>query len=398
MIMKKYDLPKCEIVEKTISPDYKLLKQLLTFQTPSESVLQDIMLKWIVEWIKLEGIEGISTEFDTYGNLYITKGKSNLYPCIVAHVDINQDYKMDFDICTSSKFMFGFDNTRGEQCGLGFDDKVGVYFALEMLRQKSISHLKVLLVKDEEIGCQGTHVVRMKWLKNCTMLMQLDRRSDTNDISSCTNGVDVVSDAFMEAMKELNNKYEYDFEQCMYTDVGELKKQGLKCIAFNISCGYFNEHCDTEILSLNHFVNAINYAYEILIKLGNKKWEHISDTKPKAYQWKNWNKYYSDFEDYLPPKKIEKEGHWHYTPAYRFNKIDEEYIQENVLIGICPICNTHLTPLSGEKEHCVRCEATYNIPISESITDVDEEIFDILDSNEKLKKENIVDATWVSID
>lgn len=372
-ITKKFSMPLHPVVGvPAIEPDYVLLLQLLRFQSLSESKVQDVLIDWIVRWVEAKGIE-IKHKKDEYGNLYITKGQADLYPCIVAHVDINQDYKEDYDILIGTKHIVGYDNVRGEQCGLGFDDKVGVYFAMVMLINSNIPNLKVFLSKDEEIGCKGTKRAKMKFFKNCSLLIQLDRRSDYNDISESTNGVDVVSEEFMLAMQELNHKYSYDWEHCVYTDVGELKRQGVECVAFNISCGYFNEHCDNEVLSKDHFVNAINYGYEIIISLGGKKWKHKSFIK----DWKKKDSLVYTRDDF--PTSFNSGGKaWHHTPEYRFTKLDEPYIQEQVEVGTCPVCASTLISLYEEESHCLTCESTYNIPYGKTIREVEDELWEMI--------------------
>lgn len=61
--------------------------------------------------------------YDAMGNLYITKGSADLYPCIVAHVDQVHDEKQHYDIVESQGFFMGtcIDNKTGliEQAGTG---------------------------------------------------------------------------------------------------------------------------------------------------------------------------------------------------------------------------------------------------------------------------------------
>lgn len=386
-------IPKCKIVPGVvIEPDFELLKSLLYIQTPSgEDGPQEELINWIYSYLEANEIEYQST-IDEYGNLYITKGEAELYPCIVAHLDINQDFKVDFEIFQTSKFMFGFDNKTGQQCGLGFDDKVGVCFALQMLLV--LDTVKVFLPKDEEVGCMGTREAYMGFFDDCSLCIQLDRRSYSNDISSHTNGVEVVSPEFKMAMREINLKYSYSFERCVYTDVGELKKQGMSCVAFNVSCGYFEEHSDQEVLSVNHFTNAINYGYEILSTLGDEKWYHITkiekqekikplsvynggtksvsskaiDAEARTFNWD---------EEYFAPVKKQV---WHDTPEWTFTKQDEDYIEDCLSTGTCPLCtSTNMETLADDDEHCYSCDATFNIPVGKTSKDVEMELLEILE-------------------
>ena len=110
-----------------IQPDYILLKTLLDFRTHSYSKEQDVFISYLLNYFEERGVTG---EIDPYGNLYITKGEATVYPCVVAHTDINQDVVERPQVMHSDNFIFGMDDATGEQCGIGADDKVGVYFAL----------------------------------------------------------------------------------------------------------------------------------------------------------------------------------------------------------------------------------------------------------------------------
>jgi len=66
----------------------ELLKQL--FCIHSKSGKEGKIRKFIWNWVK-QNIPGVKIECDKQGNLYITKGKSESYPCIVAHMDQVQD-------------------------------------------------------------------------------------------------------------------------------------------------------------------------------------------------------------------------------------------------------------------------------------------------------------------
>jgi tripeptide aminopeptidase len=373
----KEDIPKCEIVnDMKIQPDLDLLTNLLYQQTPSRGLDQDRLIDWIINWTRENNIE-CRTQKDGYGNLYITKGNSVLYPCVVAHVDINQDFKEEMGIFQSSKFIFAFDDETGKQCGPGFDDKAGVCFALQMLRE--FDNIKVFLSKDEEVGCRGTRVANMNFFKNCSLVLQGDRRSFTTDISEFTNGVEVVSESFKDEMLELNAKYGYSFTRCVYTDIGELKIQGLSCVAFNFSIGYFNEHNDDEVLSIDHFTNAINYGYEIIKQHGDIQWYHISKEEKKVGVYGKESKYKDSFDwesgyNWREDTAIDKDT-YHHTPEWKFTKQDEDYIQDQLSTGTCPLCsNSNLAILSEFEEHCFNCDSTFNIPFGKSVDEVEDEI------------------------
>lgn len=58
-------------------------------------------------------------------------------------------------------------------------------------------------------------------------------------------------------------KYGYNWEYCIFTDVGEIAKSN-EVQAVNISCGYYNEHTAKEYLNYSEFINACNFAIELI--------------------------------------------------------------------------------------------------------------------------------------
>ena len=65
--------------------DHKLLKKLLSIQSPSGNEYE--MIKFIANFIKEEKIENVNVELDEKNNLLVTKGQAELYPCFVCHTD-----------------------------------------------------------------------------------------------------------------------------------------------------------------------------------------------------------------------------------------------------------------------------------------------------------------------
>lgn len=390
-------LPKiAKIVSDNLTLDFDYLEKLLLFQTESLSKTQDLFIDWLTELVLEKNINVITTK-DKYGNLYITKGISDIYPCVVAHVDTAQELKSDLNIFKTKDIIFGFDADEGVQCGIGADDRCGVYFALKMLEQ--FDTLKVFLSKDEEVGCGGSKSANMEWFKDCSMLVQLDRRSYTNDIIEYTNGVQVLSEEFKRAIRGTIDRYNYEFNDGIYTDVGELKKQGVDCVAMNVSCGYVNEHHDDEIILINHFINAINLGYELILNYGYVKWEHITCKKQIRELYD---------EDY--PTLINNElysgrdvdlGTWHYCEGWKFGKEDEDYITDMTSTGTCPLCqsSSHEVLLEGEF-WCNDCGSVFHIPIGKGIMEVEDEMWEIIEKDrimsvttkskkKKIKKEEL---------
>jgi tripeptide aminopeptidase len=325
-----YEKPKESVIPK-IKPiathfksvDVILLKKLFSLQTPSQDRLRQAdFMNFILSWCRENKIK-ISTEYDAYGNLYITKGKAKLYPCTVSHIDTVHDYNKDLQIISTDYLILGLDSSTGEQHGIGADPKNGVYFVLEMLRTLDV--MKAVLFMDEEVGCIGSKNSNIKFFKDCSFVVQLDRRSFTTDIIEYTNGTQVLSDEFKLAVFPICERYGYDFNRGTCTDVGELVWNGIGICAFNFSNGSFNEHRDYETCSIPHLLNAINAAYIIIKELGYQK------------QWK-FNPHSSyELEDYRKPKSNyydRYEDLWDQEPAVVYTPKTgdfELFILENIL-------------------------------------------------------------------
>jgi|694.fasta_scaffold00478_54 tripeptide aminopeptidase len=194
---------------------YRLLHKLLEIRSHSQTKEEDVMINFLQSWI-FDNIKSVSFEKDKFGNLYVTKGEAEIYPCFVAHVDINQDEIKDFSIIWNKDYIFGMDNTAMIQCGLGADDKLGCM--LNLLALQKFDNIKCFFAKSEEVGAIGSKNADIQFFKDCSFLIQGDRNSYKRDISESTNGVITVSENFKKATKHINKKYGYAYQCCMFTD------------------------------------------------------------------------------------------------------------------------------------------------------------------------------------
>lgn len=83
---------------------------------------------------------------DSFGNVFITKGVSESYPCVSAHFDeVHQPCVRNIQEADGIIFAI---NEKGEREGIGADDKNGVWVTIELL--KSLDVMKVALFVREE--------------------------------------------------------------------------------------------------------------------------------------------------------------------------------------------------------------------------------------------------------
>lgn len=219
--------------------DWQLLKKLYAIHSPSGK--EKNMIKFLTAYIKT--LPGIRLGRDAYGNLYATKGESDSFPCIVAHLDqVQHTHSRDFKAIDTRDIIFGYSPSNHGFEGLGADDKNGIFIALEAL--KRYDHLKVAFFREEETGCVGSSNAEMQLFENCKYVIQCDRRGSSDMITSI-GFTDLCSEEFIQAVDP--EKWGYREETGMMTDIQALKENGLKVSTINLSCGYYNPHTDEEI-------------------------------------------------------------------------------------------------------------------------------------------------------
>ena len=93
----------------------ELLKQL--FCIHSKSGKEGKIRKFIWNWVR-QTVPDAKIECDKPGNLYITKGKSSTFPCIVAHMDqVQERHSKDFIAYEAEDIIIGFSPKHKEQQG-----------------------------------------------------------------------------------------------------------------------------------------------------------------------------------------------------------------------------------------------------------------------------------------
>jgi len=357
--------PEYEKVKGNLEVDWTLLETLLKLQSPSNTSYEKIFIKWLQDYVEKEN-PGVLVEFDKIGNTYVTKGKSDIYPCIVAHTDTAQSYNPHLNIINTGTWVIGLDNSTGTQIGTGADDKCGILIALTLL--KKYDNIKCFFPVQEEIGLIGSSQADLDFFKDCSFLAQPDRNSYNCDFISETNGIEVCNNKFMDTISTIMTKYGYKEASGTCTDIGALKKSTeVTCPAFNYSCSYFNEHGDQEVINCNAFHNALNFLDEVIAKEGYN--EHIHNFKNISYASYGYSfkeNYWDDDElpSYLKEKSmIDVE---HDCPEFDFNDPEAfEWAKDCLECGECPYCsNNELELMKDTSLFCESCGSAWNIPIT----------------------------------
>lgn len=237
----------------------KLLYKLYETYSPSHG--EGDLITFIIQWVKQNVPTAVIDYDEEQMNLYIIKGQDKTYPCLVAHTDqVQRPYPEDYGVMmTGATIMQGFSHRKRAFCGLGADDKNGVWVALRCLELEPL--LKVALFSREEIGCLGSSNARMEFFDDCRFVLQADRRG-SSDFITCISGTELCTDEFVEAAGI--GDFGYHEQEGAMSDVLMLSELGLKVSCANMSCGYYDPHTEHEYTFIPDLYNCIDLVRHII--------------------------------------------------------------------------------------------------------------------------------------
>ena len=239
----------------------KLLIEVLGWQSESNKEQEQIVptLNAYLDALNLRMKGKLKIENDTHGNIYVTKGKANLYPCIVSHLDQVHKYAQNKTIFQNGDYLLAFDGPR--QVGTGGDDLVGVFMCLQLL--EDYNFIKVVFFVAEEVGCIGSGACDLSYFDDCMFIGQADRKNKS-DFINYSNGVQLFGEEFSTFVAPVLKDYNYKECVGIATDAGCLSKRNVGIACFNISCGYYNPHTSTEYVSIKDVTNCYNVICDII--------------------------------------------------------------------------------------------------------------------------------------
>ncbi|MFV0587541.1 hypothetical protein [Bacteroides reticulotermitis] len=233
----------------------ELLKELYSISSPSRK--EKRMRKFICDRLKQQGIK---FKVDKTGNVYAVKGSSETYPCVVAHLDeVHLSHTKGFTVMPTDDVIFGFDIRTNKYCGIGADDKNGIWICLKCLEEFDV--LKCAFFVGEEVGCYGSSRADMSFFENCRYVLQCDRKGNS-DLIRWAGATELCSDEFIAAIDF--SSYGYKVTNGMMTDVLALKQHELAVSCVNISCGYYNPHSDTELTRWSYLNKCLEFVRNII--------------------------------------------------------------------------------------------------------------------------------------
>ena len=259
-----------------------------TMSVPSVSRNEFRLVVYIIQFAKRNGIQ---YDFDSYGNVYLTKGKlaeGEYYPCVTSHLDsvqnkqepyiragVNLDLKCE--LTKDGEHKLSVDTKGQSSMGIGADDKGGVCICLSMFEH--FEKLKACFFLCEEIGCFGSKELDKDWFKDVGYCIGYDSPDLFRAAWSCS-GVKLFSYEFYEKwMKPVCD--EWGLKDCFYsepiTDVMEIRKQtGVMCM--NFGNGGYNAHGETEYCIIEHMDHACGMGIALIDHIGLNRHEmkHVS--------------------------------------------------------------------------------------------------------------------------
>jgi len=231
---------------------------------------------------ELASIPGVDF-WDDGDNIYAGKG-AGPRACMVAHMDTVHKIVEDLTAITLNGRITGMNAVTMEQTGIGGDDKVGIYVALQMLKEHD--NIKVFFPRDEEVGCLGSTLAEPTFFDDVTIVLQCDRRGNTDFVTNAS-GTELSSPAFQRDVAPILKQYGYKFSTGLMTDVMELKNLGLTPSMANISCGYYNPHDATEYVDVTDVHRVTQMVSDIIKQLGNTYYPH--EAAPRRKYWDRYD-------------------------------------------------------------------------------------------------------------
>jgi putative aminopeptidase FrvX len=240
------------------------------YRTSSPSGHETLMMNFIRSQLDKLGVTHVS---DKKGNIYATKGIAASYPCVISHTDeVHYSHEKGYKVLQAgskgNKIIFGFNGFTRSYCGIGADDKNGIWICLKCL--EDFDTMKCVFFVGEEIGCQGSSNADMSFFEDCRYVLQCDRKGN-GDMVTFYCGNTLCSDDFL--LDASPDKFGYRQTEGLITDVITLKKKGLKVACANLSCGYYHPHTPHEFTCVEDLMKCYEFVQHI-VKNCNKTYPH----------------------------------------------------------------------------------------------------------------------------
>lgn len=254
-----------------------LLKQVLA--VPTQSGQEDQLIMFLLRHFQGKGFR---FHVDQKLNIYVTKGhivEGEAYPCFAAHTDSVHPVQPVTIVRAGDKLTA--QDSQGQPCGLGGDDKAGVFICLEMLEKFPVC--KAVFFVEEEIGYRGSQASDPKWFEDVGYFIEFDSPCATIMTYRCC-GLQLFPDdgPFSEALVPRAKKYGMTrWQNHPYTDVLPIKERSdFPCL--NLPAGYYKMHSSEEYVLITAVANTISMTIDLVRALGHKRYVFPNDARRKS--------------------------------------------------------------------------------------------------------------------
>lgn len=264
--------------------DKDFVYELMSVPTLSDSEYR--LITFVVLWARRNNIK---YEFDTYGNLYLTKGEiseGEFYPCVTAHLDsVQQKHKMYAQAGQPLEVKTRIVNKKHEiyvdGMGIGGDDKAGVLIGLSMFNH--VDKLKACFFLEEETGCRGSKNLNKEWFNDVGYVLGYDSPDLDRAAYACSGTKLFSADFFKTYMQDICKKHGLThFHSEPFTDVKEIREK-TNIICMNFGSGYYNAHMSNEYCVIEDMDTACRMGHELIEFIGLTK--HELEHKSTSSAW-----------------------------------------------------------------------------------------------------------------
>lgn len=348
-------------------PEELFAKAVEVLKIPSTGYNETSMALYICRQLEMHNID---YHIDGYGNILVTKGESEHYPCFCAHLDTVHQYKDGFNLYYATHdehtYLYAEDDEK-IRVGIGGDDKCGIFVCLHLL--EVLPCVKVVFFSQEESGGIGSNNVNLEFFANCRFLGGIDRWNGSEFINRYS-GDYTISKRMHNTIKDIRKRYGLEYSSGLFTDSFNVMERGIDISCFNLSCGYYAHHSSSEYVDVNELYNTCLVCEE-LARI-EEVFKHKIPVKTKSYYGYSGSseyggKYGRDLNDYNW-KNSNRWGNdgWTYdgsTGAWT-RKYDKSDIKRDISptaaapYGKCCMCGIEL--FQYEKTYCTSCKGDWN--------------------------------------
>jgi formylglycine-generating enzyme required for sulfatase activity len=348
-----------------------LYRKYAIFAVQSHYTDESRMVRFVID--EIAGIDGCRYEQDAAGNLLITKGVSDCYPCYTAHLDTVHPIRDDFEVCIEDGKIFAR-NSYGKRRGVGGDDKCGIYVCLRMLHE--LDACKVALFSREETGSIGSGQVDLQFFDDCSFVITNDT-PDSDEIEMDTCGVSLAGEEFRDAIMPLAERFGYHKVESDFPHDGlQLVERGMRISGALPANGYYNYHQENDYVVIEELEKSVDFCREAA-KLAVKRYMLEEQIQPPSIQ-------HANFTDIFGIEMIAVEGGTFWmgaqntdpnAPNYDADAFDWESPVHKVtlsdyFIGKYPVTQAQWKAVMGNNPSCFKGD---NLPVEEvSWNDVQE--------------------------